>query len=158
MTTTEPADRGLVIDAAARFPRPPQPGPSAWPEGDKLTLELIASWRKCRGEMIASHAEGDRLSLFHFRPGPDRDCTDLVNPILGIAEHMGECVPETVLSARELLGAALEILAYQQIGDESVLAAGPVLEIIRNVREGLNKCSGEALLAPKGGTVSEPAA
>jgi hypothetical protein len=62
--------------------------------------------------------------------------------------HLAKWKPRTMLLARQLLGMCVTILAYED--RESVLADGPVLDIIRNVISSLEFCKGEMRIGPKG--------
>jgi hypothetical protein len=46
--------------------------------------------------------------------------------------HISQFVPDTVLTARAMLGMAVEILAYQGVDPEHTFASGPALDIVRN--------------------------
>ncbi|HEU0040279.1 MAG TPA: hypothetical protein VFR76_13505 [Verrucomicrobiae bacterium] len=123
---------------------PPKPAPTlkdrfgndAWP------LEMVAEWRARRAQMQKNWALHEFADGWGYLSSHDLDQEPL-HRMQTIESHISICEPRTVLLARELLRMCVTILAHGNEDPESVLAQGPVLEIVRNVITSLEAMHGD---------------
>jgi hypothetical protein len=94
---------------------------------------MVCNWKIARARQQIAWAEHDRATLLGHRSdaGIPHDLTPL-DEMQTIEFHLSRFVPDTVLTARAMLGMAVEILAYQSVDPEHHFATGPVLDIVRN--------------------------
>jgi hypothetical protein len=116
---------------------------------DAHFLRWIAEWRAVRAQMHKNWAEYDLATGWGTLPsaGIELDHKPLER-MQELEYHLAtKWKPRTMLLARQLLGMCVTILAYED--RESVLADGPVLDIIHNVISSLEFCKGEMRIGPK---------
>ena len=130
---------------AERKPAAPPPDPDPIFE-DNSVLELCAEWRIARATMQIIWAKDEVCPPTIGIPG-GRDFEPL-NRMHEIEHHLSRSEPHTLLCARELLGVAVTMLTHSD--RESTLAQGPVLEIVRNVRNALGNLKGTLGHSPAG--------
>jgi hypothetical protein len=110
---------------------------------DAFILRTVARWRVARTQAALVWAEADQKDLYGNSGGPDHDHFDrLSEPLQKMEAALGmlsgnDFKPEGIAAAHAMLGVALEILAHREFAPEVALSQGPVLEIIRNVRDGM---------------------
>ncbi len=117
---------------------------------DEWLLRMCAEWRAARAHQQKNWAEHELATMYGTLPDAhiklDMEPLDRMHEL---EYHLSQAKPRTVLLARELLGIAVTILAHAGEDPEATLAQGPVLDIVRNVVEGLNYCKGEMRIGPK---------
>jgi hypothetical protein len=106
------------------------PPPASEDEGKDWLLKLITEWHVMRRRQQIAWAEHELLTRWGTKPDHDLPPLDLecLKRMQDIEELLSEVEPRTALEVRELLGVAVEILAYEGIDPEGTLASGPVLE------------------------------
>ena len=131
--------------------QPPEPPESKF-GNDEFLLRMCAEWRACRAQQQKNWAENQAADLYGTLPSrnlPELDMSPLQH-MREIENVFADWEPRTMLLARELLRVCITILAHHHEDPESVLAAGPALEIIRNVVGSLDYCDGEMKIGSKG--------
>ena len=137
-----------VID----FKRPTGPAqpPKSILADDDFLLRQCAEWRAARAQQQKNWAEHEAATMWGTLPDAhiklDLEPLDRMKEIEGLlATDVG--VPRTMLGARQMLGMAVTILAYED--PKGTLAEGPVLEIVRNVVGALEHCKAEMRIGSK---------
>ena len=100
---------------------------------DEWVFAQVCQWKIARAKQQIAWAEHERKTLIGNRSdeGIPNDMTAL-DEMQTLEFHLSRFVPDTVLTARALLGMAVEILAYEGVDPEHQFAGGPVLDIVRN--------------------------
>jgi hypothetical protein len=119
---------------------------------DQRLLELCTQWQMARAQQEIIWAEQN----FSRMDGslPNEGIQPRTEPLAKMCElqdtlaRLGE--PQTVLGARELLGMAIKMLPYLIESPESTVALGPVIQLVRNVKESLKWLDGHMRLCPPG--------
>lgn len=133
------------------FKRPPAPASALKTSttlkdhfgNDDWMLRMCAEWRAARAQQQKNWAEHELATGWgHLPDKGDLDLTPLQRMDY-LEDHLSQWEPRTILLARELLGMCITILAYKNEDPKSVLAEGPVLEILRNVVASLEDLSGD---------------
>jgi len=122
---------------------------SLFGRADAFGLRTCARWRMVRAQQNINWAKNDEDGGYGFlMSGGGLDLKPL--------EEMHECEyslaslePKTMKLATELLGVCITVLAAQLEDPETVMGSGPVLEIIRNVKNGLENMPGQTKLVFK---------
>jgi len=121
-----------VID----FTQPPQPPGEKSDEFNDEILRMVRDWRVSRAMQQVACAERDFASAY------DHLEIDDLPPSLGWKwlERMRQCEgiladlpPKNMLSVRAMLEVVIQIMGHGAIDEESPLAEGPVLEILKNI-------------------------
>jgi hypothetical protein len=143
------------MSEVVQFERPTPPaGPAQPPKSifadDDFLLRQCAEWRAARAQQQKNWAEHEAATMWGTLPDAhiklDLEPLDRMKEIEGLlATDVG--VPRTMLGARQMLGMAVTILAYED--PKGTLAEGPVLEIVRNVVGALEHCKAEMRIGPK---------
>jgi hypothetical protein len=143
------------MSEVVQFERPTPPaGPAQPPKSifadDDFLLRQCAEWRAARAQQQKNWAEHEAATMWGTLPDAyiklDLEPLDRMKEIEGLlATDVG--VPRTMLGARQMLGMAVTILAYED--PKGTLAEGPVLEIVRNVVGALEHCKSEMCIGPK---------
>lgn len=142
-----PVDLGNVVRLAERPPAAEPAGRSPFSDIEETTLTMIAKWHAARGSYMVKSALFDAETRFgHVSAcSVSFDDTDL-DLMEGFAGYLGQAEPGTILSAREMLGVVIAIMAHAEVDERHPLSTGPVLAILRNVRNALLRCTGTELL------------
>jgi hypothetical protein len=117
---------------------------------DEYLLKWCAEWRAARAQQQKNWAEHELANGWGTLP--DSHLNLDLEPLQRMQELeslLAEAKPRTILLARELLGIAITILAHEGEDPDSVLAHGPVLDIVRNVGSSLEWLTAETRLGPK---------
>lgn len=120
-------------DNVSTFPQPPAPPEPPAKLEDEWVFAQVCQWKIARAKQQIAWAEHERKTLIGNRSdeGIPNDMTAL-DEMQTLEFHLSRFVPDTVLTARALLGMAVEILAYEGVDPEHQFAGGPVLDIVRN--------------------------
>jgi hypothetical protein len=108
---------------------------------DACFLKICAEWRLARAQMQLNWANHHVATGWgHLSDaGIDLDSTPL-DAMCNYENVLARIKPSTVMLARELLGVCVTILSHED--PKSVLAEGPVVEILRNVVKSLDWMNG----------------
>jgi hypothetical protein len=132
---TEDSDNNIT-----KFP-PPQTPPAKLE--DEWIFRAVCNWKIARAKQQIAWAEHEQATLLGHRSdkGISLDLGPL-DEMQTIEFHLSRFVPDTVLTARALLGMAVEIMAYESVDPEHHFANGPVLDIVRNCLRALEHLDG----------------
>lgn len=111
-------------------------------------LEQAAEWKVARAKALLEWATADAASGFMTKNVAAYEVDQShIAAMDECADWLAKLEPVTVLGAREMLNVVLTILAYREIfPDQDRLSDGPILQILRNVRQGLDWLDGEIVL------------
>ena len=117
---------------------------------DDWFLKWIAEWRLMRYRQEIAWTEHNWRTRWGTRD--DRDIppvdTESLDRMSELQERFMMFEPRSALAARELLGVAVEILAYDKRDPGATLAQGPLLEIVRNVMKALGWLKWDTYIGP----------
>lgn len=139
-----------VVDLRGVLPAPPAPTlESIFGQTDALGLKLCAQWRMARAQQQELWAAGDIADGYGNLPSTDSHDTDPLRKMQVYEDMLARAEPHTVMLAREMLRVCLTVLVHQIEAPETVLADGPVIQIIQRVIAGLDRMPGTTRLARK---------
>lgn len=121
------------------------------PFTEDAVLYPIADWHTARAKAVLSWAESNKADCFganeegDIGPGPE----EAVREMGRSAQWLAKLEPRTMRGARELLTVVVMMLSDRQIKPNSVLGEGPVIEMVRNVREALDYANADTLIGPR---------
>jgi hypothetical protein len=146
-----PVDLGSnVVSLAGRLAPPADDQhPTPWLEADRHVMHTIIEWRISRATVELMQAQGDARECVGIRePMPSKGCAtiDYYDRYRAIEHALTVFKPGTVRSARAMLDIVLTILAASEVDPDGALANGPVLDLVRNVRDALKGAPDETLL------------
>jgi hypothetical protein len=106
----------LDSENVSTFPQPPAPPEPPAKLEDEWVFAQVCQWKIARAKQQIAWAEHERKTLIGNRSdeGIPNDMTAL-DEMQSLEFHLSRFVPDTVLTARALLGMAVEILAYAVI-------------------------------------------
>jgi hypothetical protein len=139
-----------MTDVIQLRPTPPtESKPTKVYGDDDWLLRMCSQWRFVRALQQKNWAEHDEATLFSSLPDANIELdTEPLDRMKDLEFHISRMEPRTTMLARELLGVAATILAFSKEDPESVLAQGPILEIILNVKNALEHCDGTMKVGP----------
>ncbi len=115
-------------------------------------LEMCAKWRVLRAQQQINWAMHRLETGWDKFPGADDVELD-TNPLFqmkDIESTLATVTPRTALLARELLDICVTILSCGD--DASVLGEGPILEMVKNVKDAIDQLPHETKLTEKDDT------
>jgi hypothetical protein len=133
---------GNVVSLAGRRPADAEPPPEPWPEIDRDVLATLIEWRITRATVESVWARQELQNCQGIRQPdhkPGHKPPDFVERMQVIEAALSVMQPKTIRTATEMLNMVLMILAAREVSDYSTLGTGPVFELVRNVRDALNR-------------------
>ena len=106
---------------------------------DEIILSWIADWQAARAEAALEHARINKATLFGHRDEPFRvgAVDSSLSKMKDLENHIVISPPHTLRGAVATLDMVLDILAARAIDPHLRISKGPVLELVRNVRNQL---------------------
>ncbi|MPZ31456.1 MAG: hypothetical protein GEV13_10740 [Rhodospirillales bacterium] len=122
---------------------------SATPELHDRVLDLAARWRLARIKAQLTWAENDAATSFHTKSQEGASNPGAIKEMQRYQEMLAFSEPTSVQGAVEALNVVLEILAHRAIyPDQDTLSDGPILEILRGVRDAIEFVDGDTPCRP----------
>jgi hypothetical protein len=110
---------------------------------DDCLLGFISDWRMARAAQAHECARDQKATNFGEREDDKELDRRPLETMHQMENFLATWKPYSVRTARELLECVLDMLLHQQKDPESVLATGPVLEIVRNVWKAMSETDGD---------------
>lgn len=108
---------------------------------DEEFIKMCADWHVARAQQKLNWSQNDAATMFGSR-GLGTVNTEPLERMKKLEEILAEVKPRTVLLAQQMLGIAATILSHDE--RDSVMAEGPILQIVRNVTKALDYCKADA--------------
>lgn len=108
------------------------------PVNDSLVLGTAAACMRARAEAVLIWAQGDEADRYGTRDGarpdnPDKHVAEFRREMATLAVHG----PRSIRGAEAVLNVVLDVLVQRAIDPDTVLADGPVVDLVRNVRDAI---------------------
>jgi len=119
---------------------------------DRSWLEMCAKWRMLRAQQQINWAKHELETGWDSFPDADdvELDTDPLFQMKDIENTLATITPRTALLAQELLGICVTILSHDD--QASVLGEGPILEIVKNVKDAIDWLPSETKLTAEANT------